>query len=220
VAELAPSILTADFSRMAEAVALCRVTGLRYVHLDIMDGRFVPEITFGSKALTDLRNAAGDMEMIAHLMVTEPERHVDSFCKAGADYVEVHIEATAHAHRAVQAARAGGKKGGVALNPQTPITAIEPILEDLDILLIMSVNPGWGGQSFIEPMYKKTESARRLIDRMELSGYCLLEVDGGVKLDNATRVVEAGADIVVAGSAVFGAADAKAAIEELKTLIR
>jgi len=220
VAELAPSILSADFGRAAEAVELCRDAGLRYVHLDVMDGLFVPEITFGSKMTADLRESAAGMEMIAHLMVAEPERHVNSFCVAGADYVEVHVEATAHVHRAVQVARAAGKKGGVALNPQTPVAAVEPILGDVDILLIMSVNPGWGGQSFIESVYAKIENARRVIDGAGLSGRCLLEVDGGVKPENAARVAEAGADIVVAGSAVFGAADPRAAIEELKGLIQ
>ncbi|UCE28221.1 MAG: ribulose-phosphate 3-epimerase [Candidatus Coatesbacteria bacterium] len=220
MAELAPSILSADFGRAAEAIALCRETGLRYVHLDVMDGRFVPEITFGSKMTADLRAAAGGMEMIAHLMVAEPERQVNSFCEAGADYVEVHVEATAHAHRAVQAARGAGKKGGIALNPQTPVAAVEPILGDIDILLLMSVNPGWGGQSFIEPVYAKIGNARRTIDDAGLSGKCLLEVDGGVKPENAARVAEAGADIVVAGSAVFGTADPRAAIEELKGLIQ
>lgn len=220
MAELAPSILSADFGCAAEAVKLCRETGLRYVHLDVMDGRFVPEITFGSKMTADLRESAGEMEMIAHLMVAEPERHVDSFCEAGADYVEVHVEATAHVHRAVQAARAAGKKGGAALNPQTPVAAVESILEDIDILLIMSVNPGWSGQSFIETVYAKIEDARRAIDGAGLSGRCLLEVDGGVKPENATRVAEAGADVVVAGNAVFGAADPRAAIEDLKGLIQ
>jgi len=220
VAELAPSILSADFGRAADAVKLCRDAGLRYVHLDVMDGRFVPEITFGSKMTADLRKSAGEMKMIAHLMVAEPERHVNSFLEAGADYVEVHVEATAHVHRAVQSARAAGKNGGVALNPQTPVAAVEPILEEIDILLIMSVNPGYGGQSFIEPVYAKIENARRTIDNAGLAGRCLLEVDGGIKSENAARVAEAGADIVVAGSAVFGAADPRAAIEELKRLIQ
>lgn len=219
MAELAPSILSADFGCVAEAIRTCRETGLRYIHLDVMDGKFVPEITFGSKMVADLREVAGGMEVIAHLMVAEPERHVASFCDAGADYVEVHVEATAHAHRAVQAARAVGKKGGAALNPQTPVTAVEPIIDELDILLLMSVNPGWGGQSFIEPMYKKIEEARCLIDDKGLSGRCFLEVDGGVNKENAARVAGAGADIVVAGSAVFNAPDARVAIEELKSLI-
>lgn len=184
-----------------------------------MDGKFVPEITFGSKMVSDLRDVADGIEVIAHLMIEEPERQIESFCAAGADYVEVHVEATAHAHLAVQKARAAGKKGGVALNPQTSITCVEAILDELDILLVMSVNPGWGGQSFIEPMYRKIEEARRLIDHSGLSGRCLLEVDGGVKIENAARVVEAGADIIVAGSAVFDVPDPRVAIMGMKGAI-
>ncbi len=220
MAELAPSILSADFGRTAEAVALCRKARLRYVHLDVMDGRFVPEITFGSKMVADLREPAGDMEMIAHLMVAEPERHVGTFCEAGADFVEVHVEATAHVHRAVQAARGGGKRGGVALNPHTPVTTVEPILEELDILLIMSVDPGWAGQSFIGPMYDKIENARQILNRAGFADRCLLEVDGGINPENAARVAAAGADIIVAGNAVFGAPDPGAAIDELRELIK
>jgi ribulose-phosphate 3-epimerase len=193
---------------------------LQYIHFDVMDGKFVPEITFGSKMVADLRDVAEGMEVIAHLMIEEPESQIKSFCAAGADYIEVHVEATAHAHRAVQKARAAGKKGGVALNPQTPIASVEPILDELDILLVMSVNPGWGGQSFIESMYKKIEDARRLIDDRGLSGRCFLEVDGGVKKENAARVVEAGADIIVAGSAVFDVPDPRIAIMEMKAAIK
>jgi ribulose-phosphate 3-epimerase len=212
---LAPSILSADFGEMAAAVRLCADKGTGFVHADVMDGRFVPNITFGPKMIADLREPAGDLEMSVHLMVEEPERYVEQFCEAGGDYISVHVEATPHAHRALQAIRNAGKKAGLALNPGTPVVVAEPLLDELDMLLIMTVNPGFGGQKFIPSGLRKIERARRLIDGIGRNGKTLLEVDGGVKLDNIADVAAAGADVIVAGSAVFGADNPAKAIEEL-----
>ncbi|MCP4229622.1 MAG: ribulose-phosphate 3-epimerase [bacterium] len=212
---LAPSILSADFGEMAAAVRLCSDCETGFVHADVMDGRFVPNITFGPKMIADLREPAGDLLMSVHLMIAEPERYVEQFCEAGGDYVSIHIEATPHAHRAIQAIRNAGKKAGLALNPGTPVTAAEPLLDELDLLLLMTVNPGFGGQAFIASGLRKIERARRLIDGLGQIGKTLIEVDGGVKLNNIADVAAAGADVIVAGSAVFGSDHPAKAIEEL-----
>jgi len=211
--ELAPSLLSADFGRMAEATRLLREAGLKYVHLDVMDGVFVPNVTFGPKMVADLREEAGELVMIAHLMISQPERYVDEFAAAGADVITVHAEATAHLHRALQQIRAAGKQAGVALNPATPLAAAEEVLELADFLLVMTVNPGFGGQKFVEGGLEKIARARARLD--ESGRDVRIEVDGGVKLANIKQVAEAGADVLVAGSAVFGAADPAQAIAEL-----
>jgi ribulose-phosphate 3-epimerase len=216
-AELAPSLLSADFGRMAEAVALVRDAGLKYVHLDVMDGEFVPNITFGSKMVADLRAGAGDLVMIAHLMVAQPERYVDDFAAAGADYITVHAEATPHLHRALQQVRAAGKKAGAAVNPATPLSAYEDVLGLADLLLVMTVNPGFGGQAFVENGLDRIARARAMADGA--GRQILIEVDGGVKLDNIKAVAAAGADVIVAGSAVFGAPDPAAAIAEMRAVL-
>lgn len=215
--ELAPSLLSADFGRMAEATRTVRAAGLKYVHLDVMDGEFVPNITFGPKMVADLRREAGDLVMIAHLMVARPERYVDDFAAAGADVVTVHAEATPHLHRALQQVRAAGKKAGAALNPATPLAALEDILDLADFILIMTVNPGFGGQAFVEGGLAKIARTREMVD--EAGGRALIEVDGGVKNDNIRRVAKAGADVIVAGSAVFGAPDPAKAIAELQAAL-
>jgi ribulose-phosphate 3-epimerase len=216
-AELAPSLLSADFGRMAEAMRLVRDAGLRYVHLDVMDGEFVPNISFGAKMVADLRDDAGDLVMIAHLMVKKPERYVDDFAAAGADVITVHAEATPHLHRALQQVKAAGKKAGAAVNPATPLAAFEDVLGLADFVLIMTVNPGFGGQTFVEGGLAKIARAREMVDGSGRE--VIIEVDGGVKSDNIRLVADAGADVIVAGSAVFGAPDAAAAIAELKSAI-
>jgi ribulose-phosphate 3-epimerase len=213
-AQLAPSLLSADFGHMAEATRAVRDAGLRYVHLDVMDGEFVPNITFGPKMVADIREVAGDLGVIAHLMVARPERYVDDFAAAGADIISVHAEATPHLHRALQQVRAAGKKAGAAVNPGTPLSALEDVLDQADFILIMTVNPGFGGQAFIPAGLDKIARARALAD--ESGREILIEVDGGVKTDNIKSVADAGADIIVAGSAVFGAPYPAAAMAELQ----
>jgi ribulose-phosphate 3-epimerase len=216
-AELAPSLLSADFGRMADATRLVRDAGARYVHLDVMDGEFVPNISFGAKMVADLRDDAGDLVMIAHLMVEKPERYVGDFAAAGADVITVHAEATPHLHRALQQVKAAGKKAGAAVNPATPLAAFEDVLALADFLLIMTVNPGFGGQTFVEGGLAKIARAREMADASGRE--VIIEVDGGVKSDNIRLVAGAGADVIVAGSAVFGAPDAAAAIAELQSAI-
>ncbi len=216
-AELAPSLLSADFGLMAEATKLVRDAGLTYVHFDVMDGEFVPNITFGPKMVADLRDDAGDLVMIAHLMVAKPERYVDDFAAAGADVVTVHAEATPHLHRALQQIKAAGKRAGAAVNPATPLGVLADGLGLADFILIMTVNPGGGGQAFIEGGLAKIARAREMADASGRE--VLIEVDGGVKSDNIRRVADAGADVIVAGSAVFGAPDPAAAITELQSAL-
>jgi ribulose-phosphate 3-epimerase len=218
-AQLAPSLLSADFGRLAEATRLVRDAGLKYLHLDVMDGVFVPPITFGAKAVADLRGEARDLALVCHLMVVHPERHIEDFAAAGADYVTVHAEATPHLHRALEQVRAAGKKAGVALNPATPLCALEHVLDVADLILIMTVNPGFGGQTFVAGGLEKIAQARAMADTRE-DRRILLEVDGGVKADNVKRVAAAGADIIVAGSAVFGAGNPARAIAKLKEALK
>lgn len=213
-AHLAPSLLSANFGRMAEATRAIREEGLKYVHLDVMDGEFVPPITFGAQMAADLRAEAGDLEMIAHLMVARPEKYIDDFARAGADIIEIHAEATPHLHRVLQQVRATGKKAGVAFNPATPLDALRHIWDVVDLILIMTVNPGFGGQKFIAGGLEKIRAARTLADAAGRDVW--IEVDGGVKLDNIKQVADAGADIIVAGSAVFGAAEPRAAMRQLE----
>jgi ribulose-phosphate 3-epimerase len=217
-AHLAPSLLSANFGKMAEAMLLIREAGLKYVHLDVMDGEFVPPITFGAQMAADLRAEAAGITMIAHLMVARPERYIDEFARAGADVIEVHAEATPHLHRALQQIRAAGKKAGVAFNPATPLDALAHVFDLVDVVLVMTVNPGFGGQAFIEAGLEKIASARALAD--DSGREILIEVDGGVKIDNIKKVAAAGADIIVAGSAVFGAADPRAAIRAFNNALK
>lgn len=209
--------MSADFGLMAEATKLVRDAGLTYVHFDVMDGEFVPNITFGPKMVADLRDDAGDLVMIAHLMVAKPERYVDDFAAAGADVVTVHAEATPHLHRALQQVKAAGKRAGAAVNPATPLGVLEDVLGLADFILIMTVNPGFGGQAFIEGGLAKIARAREMADASGRE--VLIEVDGGVKSDNIRRVADAGADVIVAGSAVFGAPDPAVAIAELQSAL-
>ena len=210
MAIVAPSILSADFGRLNEEIEEMGALGADWIHVDVMDGRFVPNITIGPTVLQSIKPAAGDMRMDVHLMIEEPDKYIWAFKDAGADIITVHAEACPHLHRSVQAIRSTGVRAGVALNPHTPVAVLDHILDELDLVLIMTVNPGFGGQSLIESMFPKIEAVRKTIDSRGLS--CMVEVDGGVKTENAKRFTEAGAHVLVSGSAIFGATDRSAAM--------
>ncbi len=199
---IAPSILSADFGRLAEEVRAVEAAGADWIHVDVMDGRFVPNITIGPVVVEAVRRAT-KLPLDVHLMIVEPERYVDDFRKAGADRISVHVETSPHLHRTLQHIRAGGARAGVVLDPHTPEDAIRYVLGDLDLVLVMSVNPGFGGQSFIPSALPKLRALR---DAIDAGGYeVAIEVDGGVSPGTAGAVVAGGARVLVAGSAVFGA---------------
>jgi len=200
--KLAPSILSCDFARLGEQVAEVAGAGADYIHVDVMDGHFVPNITIGPAVLASIRPLT-TLPLDVHLMIEHPERYVSEFVKAGADIVTVHVEACSHLHRLVQMIKGLGVKAGVSLNPATPLVSIEEIVAHVDLVLIMSVNPGFGGQSFIPSALPKIAGMRRMLDDRGLSAE--LEVDGGISPDNAGEIVKAGADVLVAGNSVFGA---------------
>ncbi len=197
---IAPSILSADFGRMAEDVAAVAEAGADWIHYDVMDGRFVPNITVGPDVLAAVGRAT-TIPLDVHLMIVEPERHIEAFAKAGAEYITVHAEATGHLHRTLQAIHQLGCKAGVSLNPATGLDAVQHVIEELDLLLIMTVNPGFGGQKFIGPMLPKISDARELIDSIDREIH--LEVDGGVTVANIAEVCDAGASAIVSGTGIF-----------------
>ena len=215
--KLAPSILSADFSKIGAQIAAAEAGGADLFHLDTMDGSFVPNISWGPKIVSDLRKLT-KLPFDAHLMIVEPERYVDPFIQAGCQYVTFHYEATVHAHRLLHHLRAAGAKAGVAINPQTPVSMLQDIVEDADMVLVMSVNPGFGGQPFIERALAKLREARALID--ERNPACELEVDGGIGTANIEKAREAGATILVAGSSVFESDDPAAAVRALRERLR
>lgn len=214
---VAPSLLSADFGRLAEEVRAAETAGADLMHVDVMDGRFVPNITVGPLVVEAVR-AATRLPVDAHLMIVEPERYVEAFARAGADIVSVHAEVSPHLHRTLQAIRAAGAKPAVALNPSTPLSCLEHVLGDCELVLIMTVNPGFGGQKYIEAC---TEKVRRLREMAQARGQALdIEVDGGIKPDTVGPVAAAGANVLVAGTAVFGAKDYAQAIRAIREAAR
>ncbi len=214
---IAPSILSADFSRLGEEIKAVESAGANWIHIDVMDGHFVPNITIGPAVVASLRRTT-KLPFDVHLMINHPEQYIEAFASAGSDIITVHAEAASHLHRTIGAIKERKIKAGVSINPATPLAFIEPILPDVDLLLIMTVNPGFSGQKFIGSCLAKIKQARELIGR--LANTVTIEVDGGVTLDNIGSIVDAGADVCVAGSSVFGSADYAKTIAAMRAIIK
>ncbi len=211
--KVAPSILSADFTKIYDAVKMLENAGADYIHCDVMDGVFVPNMTFGQKMVRDIR-AYTSLTLDVHLMIVEPDRYVEQFADAGADIITVHAEATQHLDRTIQLVKKTGKKCGVSLNPHTPLDTLNYVLDQLDMVLLMSVNPGFGGQSFIPYSIRKAQELKSMIDARGLS--IDIEMDGGIDENNVKTVVEAGVNVLVSGNTIFKAADPKDMISRLK----
>jgi ribulose-phosphate 3-epimerase len=213
MALIAPSILSADFLNLGRDIEMVNNSEADWFHLDIMDGRFVPNISYGMSIISQMKKAA-KKTFDVHLMIVEPEKYFEEFKKAGADILTVHYEASTHLHRSLQAIKALGMKAGVSLNPHTPVSLLENIITEIDLVLIMSVNPGFGGQKFIPQALDKIRSLKKMIQAAGCN--TLIEIDGGVTMENAADIVNAGADVLVAGNTVFSSADPADTIKRLK----
>ncbi len=212
---IAPSLLAADFSNLIKDIEMLNQSDADWFHIDIMDGVFVPNISFGFPVMEAInRHTLKPMDV--HLMIVDPDRYISNFKKAGANILTVHLEACNHLHRTIQAIKAEGMSAGVSLNPHSAVNDLEDIITDIDLVLIMSVNPGYGGQKFIENTYRKVERTRELIERS--GSKAKIEIDGGVTMDNAGKLIDAGADVLVAGSFVFGSDNPSETITQLKNL--
>ena len=214
--KIAPSILSADFSKLGEEILAVEAAGADWIHIDVMDGHFVPNITIGPGPIQSLRKITR-LPFDVHLMIENPERYIDAFADAGSDVITVHVEAARHLHRIIAHIRERGIKAGVSLNPATPLVQVEPILNDIDVLLIMTVNPGFGGQKFINSALPKIRKAREMVN--STAPNVAIEVDGGVTLHNIKSIAEAGADIIVAGASVFGSGNYKQTIGSMKAIL-
>ena len=213
---IAPSMLAADFSNLVRDIAVVNQSDADWFHLDVMDGVFVPNISFGMPVIKSMAKHT-TKPLDVHLMIVEPDRYIQTFADLGADVLTVHVEACTHLHRSLQSIKAAGMKAGVALNPHTPVTSLSQVIADIDLVCLMSVNPGFGGQSFIEATYEKVRELRTLIDENNAS--TLIEIDGGVTDQNASQLVAAGADVLVAGSYVFSASDPTTTIANLSSQV-
>ncbi len=215
MALIAPSMLSANFLQLERDIEMINTSDADWFHLDVMDGRFVPNISFGLPVIAAMKKVA-KKTLDVHLMIVEPEKYFEDFAKVGADILSVHYEACIHLHRSLQAIKALGMKAGVAINPHTPVTVLEDIIQDIDVVCMMSVNPGFGGQKFIPKTLKKITALKALIQAQGAN--TLIEIDGGVTVENAPAILQAGADILVAGNTVFSSAQPQATIRQLKQM--
>ncbi len=213
--KIAPSILSADFSRLEEQIRLIEKGGADWIHLDIMDGHFVPNISFGPMVVQTI-NEISKLPLDTHLMISEPDKYLEAFKKAGSDRLTIHVESTPHLHRTIQRIHELGMKAGVTLNPSTPVSSVKEVIPYVDLVLVMTVNPGFGGQKFIASMYRKITEISVLVDKINPGIF--IEVDGGVDETNAAEIISAGANVLVAGSAIFAKKNISQAVKRLKTL--
>jgi ribulose-phosphate 3-epimerase len=213
--KIAPSILAADFNNLRKDIQMINESEADFIHCDVMDGVFVPNISFGIPIVEHVKKIA-EKPLDVHLMIVNPEKYIEAFAEAGADLLTVHYETCPHLHRTLNQIRENGMKAGVCLNPHTPVRGLEDIISELDMVLLMSVNPGFGGQKFIHHTYKKVQQLKKLI--LESNANCLIEVDGGVNYDTGKKLVEAGVDVLVAGSFVFGSENPKETIRNLRNI--